>query len=305
VGLLAYAAFVYIFCRGLDGSTNNRYMTITLIRTVYLLPILILVGISIGKTQVLDEFLKDEVYFYSTTKQVNQFFRRFNGEEDDRGIRYAPTDRQFRHPDIRRGYINMLFDNETAGYSNDLKRSFIKDVNSSRPEFLDFHGQNWFAEVHASFIFNGREHNAVLFLNLEKAGLGSKWVFDQVYFEPFAKMFDVDTSRNHLFLHPMSHEIDFMTLNKAFNNKDKVENYASREYRPDYLSIFLYEIKKGNIQFKSVRNVKFHFFQINNWYFEISEFNRRGHNKGWLISNLVKVPEDQKILLKEYIYFKN
>jgi hypothetical protein len=71
------------------------------------------------------------------------------------------------------------------------------------------------------------------------------------------------------------------------------------------LSIFLYEIKKGNIQFKSVRNVKFHFFQINDWYFEISEFNRRGHNKGWLISNLVKVPEDQKILLKEYIYFKN
>jgi hypothetical protein len=280
-------------------------MIIKLKKIIFFIPLLMVLAFTFGNTQVLDEYLRDEVYFYSATKQVNQFFRRFNGEEDDRGHRYAPTDRQYRHPDIRRGYLNMLFDNETAGYSNDLKKTFIRDVNSSRPEFLNFHGQNWFAEVHATFIFNGKEQNAVLFLNLEKDGLGSKWVFDQVYFEPFVKMFDVDTTRKNLFLHPMSHEIDFMTLNKAFNNKDKLEDYANREYRPDYLSLFLYEIKKGNLQFKFVRNVKFHFFQIDNWYFEISEFNRRGHNKGWLISNLVKVPDDQKYLLKEYIYFKN
>jgi hypothetical protein len=271
----------------------------------YLVPIFTVLAVTSVRAQVLDEYLADEKYFYSATKQVNQFFRRFNGEEDDRGNRYLTTDRQFRHPDLRRGYINMLFDNETAGYSNDLKKSFVKEVVSSNPEFIDFHGPNWFAEVHATFAFGGRDQNAILFLKLEKDGLGSKWVFDQVYFDPFARMFDIDTSRNNNFLHPMSHEIDFMTLNKAFNNKDKLEDYANKEYRPDYLSLFLYEIKKGNLQFKSVRNVKFHFFQVNNWYFEISEFNRKGHNKGWLISNLVKVPEEQKSLLKDYIYLKN
>lgn len=257
------------------------------------------------QAQVIDDYLADEKYLYSATKQVNQFFRRFNGEEDDKGNRYDPNAKQYRHPDIRKGYLNMIFDNETAGYSNDLKKSFIKDVNGNNPEYLNFHGNNWFAEVHAVFNFNGKDENAVLFLNLEKDGLGSKWVFDQVYFDPFSRMFNTDTTRNSSFLHPMSHEIEFMNLNKAFNNREQLEDYANKGYRPDFLSLFLYEIKKGNLTFKMVRNVKFHFFQVNNWYFEIAEFNRKGFNKGWLISNLVQVPEEQKPLLKNYIYFKN
>lgn len=261
---------------------------------------------SVSEAQVVDDYLADEKYLYAATKQVNQFFRRFNGEEDDKGLRYAPGDKQFRSPDIRRGYLSMIFDNETAGFPNDLKKSFIREVNgSSNPEYLDFHAPEWFAEVHATFKYNGRDENAILFLKLEKDGLGSKWVFDEAYFEPFARMFDIDTARNSFFLHPMSHEIDFMNLNKAFNNKEKLEDYADREYRPDYLSLVLYEIKKGNLQFRSVRNVKFHFFQIRDWYFEISDFNRKGYNKGWLISNLVKVDEDQKPTLKDYIYLRN
>jgi len=84
-----------------------------------------------------------------------------------------------------------------------------------------------------------------------------------------------------------------------------VEDYAGQKYRPDYLSLVLYEIKRGNLQFKSVREVKFHFFQIKDWYFEISEFNRSGYDKGWLISNLARVEESQKEALKNYIYLRN
>lgn len=263
-------------------------------------------AVFVSRAQVVDDYLADEKYLYAATKQVNQFFRRFNGEEDDRGNRYSSGDKQFRDPDIRKGYLSMIFDNETPGFPNDLKRAFIREVNnSSSPEYLDFHAPEWFAEVHATFAFNGRDENAILFLKLEKAGLGTKWVFDEAYFEPFARMFNIDTARHHVFLHPMSHEIDFMNLNRAFNNAEKLEDYADLEYRPDYLSLVLYEIKKGNMRFKSVRNVKFHFFQVKDWYFEISEFNRKGYNKGWLISNLVKVEENQKQALKNYIYLRN
>lgn len=121
-------------------------------------------------------------------------------------------------------------------------------------------------------------------------------------FEPYFKR---DTTKVGKFLHPLSHELDFMNLRKAFNNKDSVSQFTVKRFVPDHLSVFLYEIKKGNLKFSTVEEVKFHFFQINGWYFELSEFNRPGYNTGWLISNLVKVNnEAEQNLLRKYLYYE-
>ncbi|NOU48580.1 MAG: hypothetical protein HOO86_16185, partial [Bacteroidales bacterium] len=69
---------------------------------------------------------------------------------------------------------------------------------------------------------------------------------------------------------------------------------ASHSFQPDYLSLFFYEVKLGRMKFKSVDTMKFHVFQMPNWYFEISYFNRKGNNTGWLISNLMYVKENEK-----------
>jgi hypothetical protein len=65
-----------------------------------------------------------------------------------------------------------------------------------------------------------------------------------------------------------------MNLRKAFSNPDSVSQYTLKKFVPDHLSVFLYEVKKGNLKFKTVQEVKFHFFQIDGWYFELSQFNR-------------------------------
>ena len=80
-----------------------------------------------------------------------------------------------------------------------------------------------------------------------------------------------------------------MNLRKAFIHSDSIAQYSSKKFKPDQLSVFLYAVKKGDLKFKSVQNVKFHFFQIDGWYFELAQFNRSGYNTGWLISNLVKI----------------
>ena len=122
-------------------------------------------------------------------------------------------------------------------------------------------------------------------------------------FDPYFKR---DTVVVGKFLHPMSHELDFMNLRKAFLNKDSVAQFVSKQFTPDHLSVFFYETKKGNIKYKSVEQVKFHFFQIPGWYFELAQFNRPGYNTGWLISNLVQLPNagDEKIL-RRYVYHEN
>ena len=256
--------------------------------------------------QGIGEYLGDESVLYAETKQVNQFFRRFNGEEDEEGNRYYQKDKRFRDTELRKKYLRMLFDNQNPSLSNKLKSKFVENVTSdSEPVILDFHGGEWFAEVNAKFVYKGREENAILFLKLQEEKVGSKWILTQAYFAPFAKLFSSDTTGGVEFLHPMSHELDFMNLRKVFqDNKSKVDQFTARGYQPDFLSILLYELKNSNIRFKTVMDVKFHFFQVDGWYFQLSKFNRPGYNRGWLISDLVQVTPKERELLTKYIYYE-
>ena len=247
----------------------------------------------------------DEDKFLARTKQVNQFFRRFNGEEDVEGNRLYQGDKAYRSVKLRREYLRILFDEQSKSISPDLMKEFISYVTERKdPHFLNFHGPDWTAQVDVEFNYEGKKQNGIMFMKLEKAGLGYKWVIDNVYFHPFEEFFIADTSYTKKFLHPMSHEIEFMNLRKIFEDKDSLQQYFIKGYKPDQMSLFLYEAGKGHLKFVTVRDVKFHFFQIPHWYFELSFVNRGGYNSGWMITNLVKYKPEEEAMLRSYIYYE-
>lgn len=248
--------------------------------------------------------IKDDGRFAASTKQLNQFFRRFNGEESVDGTkRFYPGDSLYRNINLRKGFISILFDNQTSSISQDLKNQFLQNTLSEiYPQYLVFHREGWYAEVETDFMFKGKREKATLFMKLQPEGLGYEWVIDQVSFGPFKDLFNKPVGDQKDFLHPLSHELGFMNLRKAFQESDRPESFTSNSYKPDYLSIFLYEMKQNNLKFITVSGLKFHFFQIDGWYFEVNQFNRPGFNTGWLISNLVRLgPGDKETILK-YIY---
>jgi hypothetical protein len=249
--------------------------------------------------------MDDESKLYAQTKQVNQFFRRFNGEEDEKGNRYFPSDKQYRNAKLRRKYFGVLFDAGNGGIGNDLKTAFVRDVlDKAEPAVLDFHKPGWFSEIQATFTLNGKDLQVTLFMELENAQLGSKWVISEVNIPGFDRYFAHDTTRVGQFLHPLSHELDFMNLRKAFINSDSASQFVRKKFEADHLTILLYEIGRGTLKFKSVGDVRFHFFQINGWYFELSNFNRPGYNTGWLISNLVRLnsPAEQQLMRRHILH---
>jgi hypothetical protein len=270
----------------------------------------LLIALSLSNTLVFAQtnigtLTGDESSLYAQTKQVNQFFRRFNNEEDRFGVRYYPGDSLYRDNVFRSTYLNMLFDLSGSYIDENLKKEFIKQVSGkASPEFLEFHGGSWFAEALTTFNYENNKENLLLFLKLEKENLGSKWVITNIYYNRFLKLFykgDEDQIKTS-FLHPMSHELDFMNIYKAFKDGIYVEYYARKDFHPDYLSLLFYEVKKGNMSFESVGQVKFHFFQVDGWYFEVSFFNRPGDNSGWLISKLYRINEQEKEeLIKFYL----
>jgi hypothetical protein len=250
---------------------------------------------------------RDERELYAHTKQVNQFFRRFNNEESVQGTRYYKKDSLYRDIRTRNKYLNMLFDNENYLMSKDLKNSFISFINNKNaPVYLDFHGGKWFAQANAVFKWHGKEERLVIFLQLQQEKLGSKWIISKINFPHFDKIFEKDSTGKKYFLHPLSHELDFMNLHKAIeNNNENIEDYTGNEFKPDHLTLFLNEVKNGTMEFVTITKVKFHFFQVPDWYFELSQFNRPGNNAGWLISSLTKVTDQEKESLAKFIYNKN
>lgn len=245
----------------------------------------------------------EEASFYAETKQVNQFLRRFNGEEDARGVRFSTTDPSYRSPELRKQYINMLFDQMNGNLPVLLKDAFVNDVTAANDQkLLDFHGGEWFGETNVLFQ-RGRETVTItLFMVLVKENLGSKWVINDVYFPPYENLYKRDEMSVSRFLHPMSHELDFMNLDRVFSNGEFIGDYFNQDFKVDKLSLFLHDLRTNQLKFIQVADQKFHFFQIDGWYIEINEFNRPGLNKGWLISNLIKLEPGQKERLIRFIY---
>lgn len=252
---------------------------------------------NLGDVQV------DEREFYTMTKQMGQFIHRFNYEEDQYGNRLYPNDKDYRSAAKRKDALALLFDLDNPRTSGTLRDYFIEDLTKNNNQFMEFLGGEWYSEISAKFKWKGQLVDISLIMTLEKDGLGSKWVISNVFFSEFQKYFPQGelAEREKHFLHPMSHELDFMNIYKIFNDPQTVEYYASTDYHPDYLTLFFYEIKQGNLKFDHVESVKFHVFQIKKWYFEVTWFNRSGYNSGWLISNLIYLKDTEKeALLKIY-----
>ena len=252
---------------------------------------------NLGDVQV------DEKAFYTMTKQMSQFMSRFNYEEDQYGKKIHPDSPDYRNRMKRKTVLPLLFDMENPRTNGSLRDFFISDLTQADSNYFEFLGGKWYSEVSATFKMNGQSVDISMIFAIEQENLGSKWVLTNVFFSDFSKLFpkgDIAEQQKH-FLHPMSHELDFMNIHKVFKTPECIEYYASNTYSPDYLSMFFYEIKKGNLVFEKINSEKFHVFQIDNWYFEVSWFNREGLNTGWLISNLIFLKDNEKEeLLKFY-----
>lgn len=277
---------------------NNilRFLTLSLLLSFSL----------IAKSQVytnLGDIETDERALYTMTKQMSQFISRFNYEEDQYGKKLSPDNPDYRDRMKRKTVLPLLFDMENQRTNGSLRDFFIADLTEKDSNYFEFLGGKWYSEVSATFKWKGKSVDISMIFTIEQENLGSKWVLTNVYFSEFNKLFpkgDIAEQQKH-FLHPMSHELDFMNIHKVFKTPECIEYYASESYSTDYLSIFFYEIKQGNLIFEKINSEKFHVFQIDNWYFEVSWFNREGFNTGWLISNLVFLKDNEKEeLLKFY-----
>jgi hypothetical protein len=97
------------------------------------------------------------------------------------------------------------------------------------------------------------------------------------------------------FINPESHANNFIQLQDVFSDR---QNFA------DYLDVNFFERKNSKafysafissrLHLVSVKEIRYHFLQIDDWVFSVSYFLRDALNSGWLISQLSKVSDSAK-----------
>jgi len=261
----------------------------------YIVPVILLylINYSLFSQNLTDPQRDRENIFIARIKQFNEFVDRFNHKSDFNG---NPADSAFRVKMPRERMIPLLFDLEDPRirlsgdeYSDTyvkLKEVFTEHVVSNNI-LLDKYSPGIIAEASARVIYNGEPQRIRLFLVQETSGNNSvKWVLKDAKGD-ILNIFKTDTSMVR-FIAPSSNETDFINLRRALEDTDHLNYYASKDYDPDFLTLFFYFIKAGIIKYEYIEEVIYHITDIPGWYLKVKEFNRNELNSGWLITDIAR-----------------
>lgn len=226
---------------------------------------------------------------YNEVKQLNQFLERFNHREDVKGNPIEKSD-----PLERQQYIAALFDLEYIKTVNDAQkdsiRLFLNQVTSPKTAtLLEYHQEDWFAEIAGVVQYKGKEHKLTLLMNvIGNKSKGFEWRLAGIN-APFLE--SITSTEKDPIIPPNSNETNFMVLTKVFGNKESLEKLIAEDYSANNLYSFINAIEEGRLTWKYSQKISYHFLQIKDWVVQVDWYNRDSNNSGWLISKVIPFQE--------------
>ena len=127
---------------------------------------------------------------------------------------------------------------------------------------------------------------------------GSKWMIVAVgssSLKPKTDLTEMAQSKTKTkIISPTSHGTNFVSLKRAFEDKENLSGYFERLYFKRSHMLELYNaILNGEIEFLDVTKIKYHFLLADKWIFTVENFPREALNSGWLINHLQKVSSSE------------
>lgn len=274
-----------------------------------ILPAVVFIYLSIQNNSlcfsqgVLNTENQNEKVFLVRTKQFIEFLDRFNYKTNFNGEK---IDSVFKSKFPRDKMISSLFNlkdprldpsdkNYSTTYINQ-KAEFINEVVHKNLMIFRY-SDNIIAEAKSRVLLNGTPKTISIFLTQEIIGKDMvKWVINDVKGDIF-NFLKSDTAFVR-FIPPSSNETDFMNLKRALEDTKYLQYYSSKNYEPDYLTVFYYMLNTGLVKFDYVKDVTYHIIDIPGWCIKVKDFNRNEMNSGWLIMDVSKNSFDKNTFLK-------
>ena len=248
-------------------------------------------------------FLSDENFAFKV-KQIDEFMDRFNSVESTPIQQYVRE-----HHDLdsisRASLMLSLFNQEDTTWNEQHIRDFVSDIlRASTPVAIDFYDQGWYVELNCTGRYKGKVEEFTLVLSLEvmRRSRGAKWVIESVSADFLGIGRSQDQRRA---LNPASYGNNFIDLSEALQDTSNIRNYLNLRRQHSQLLVFLNELHQKNLVFKQINQITYHFLQIDDWIFKVRDFNRDTPNSGWLISELLRVNDRQKLQYQEKVLYLN
>ncbi|MBS1600853.1 MAG: hypothetical protein JST75_21715 [Bacteroidetes bacterium] len=241
-----------------------------------------------------DDRAKEKHFFYEV-KEIDEFFERFN-DEPGSFIRTVYKERNMKFRISRKRLVRTLFNYENRSLDSVLMKKFVSDVtNKNNPIYLDFYGNDWYAEINCKFRYRSSSIIVPIILKIEVTqNKGSKWMIVAVGRSRLnlntAVLEMAESKIKTKCLSPTSHATNFVSLRRAFDDKENLSNYFENScFKRSYMSAFYTAVLNRDIEFQHVTKIKYHFLLADKWIFTVEDFIRDGLNSGWLINRMQKV----------------
>lgn len=236
-----------------------------------------------------------EKYFIYEVKEIDEFFERFN-DEPGSFIRAVYKAHHTKFNIDRQRLIRSLFNYETMSWDSSMVNKLISEVtNKKRPIYLNFYGNNWYAELTCKFRYNSSSIEIPIIMKIEMTqNKGSKWMIVAVGPSTLkSKIVVTEMAQSKIktkLISPTSHGTNFVSLKRAFADKENLSDYFENAYlkRSNMLK-FYNAILNREIEFLEVIKIKYHFLLADKWIFTVEDFTRETLNSGWLINHIQKV----------------
>ena len=236
-----------------------------------------------------------EKHFIYEVKEIDEFFERFN----DDPASFIRTVYKPRHTKLnldRQRLIRSLFNYENMSWDSSTMNKFISDVtNKKKPIYLDFYGNDWYAELTCKFNYHTSSIVIPLIMKIEMTqNKGSKWMIVAVGSSTLkSKIVVTEMAQSKIktkCLSPTSHGTNFVSLKRAFANKDNLSSYFETLYfKRSHMQEFYNAVLTREIEFQDVIKIKYHFLLADKWIFTVENFPREALNSGWLINQIQSV----------------
>ena len=234
---------------------------------------------------------REKLFIYKV-KQIDEFFERFNNDTGS-FIRRLYKARGVKFKIDRPTLIKSLFNYETQSWPNGAIDSFVKKaMQVQMPSAGNYYGDDWFAEVVCRFSYNNNVIEIPVILRTDTDRYKrSKWIITgvkQMLFRSATALPAKNRTTVPLkFISPVSHGNDFAALEKTFDDKQNLSAYFDQSFfQKNNTTGFYNAILKNQIKFLSVKEIRYHFLQVNNYIFTVQHFERNSLNAGWLINTL-------------------
>ncbi len=240
-----------------------------------------------------------EKHFIYEVKQIDEFFERFN-DDNNSFVRKVYAKYHIKYNLSRASLIKSLFNYETKSWNaEEIDRFVSTATNEHHPKKLDFYSSNWYAEAKCKFKQNENVIDITLILKIDTQSMKrSKWVIAGVKSNTLKTTYSSRVialpKDPDKFINPASHANNFIELDKALDDKMNLADYFDSTFFNRKNAMAFYDaILNSRIKFLYVKEIKYHFLQMEKWIFTVDYFPRDALNSGWLINTMqnVSIPE--------------